>query len=438
MSGELPLGCRQPAKGPDIMRHQLRRFVTASVNRLRERGAKALVRALRLTGAAVVAFLVADQLFPGTRPLLAPLTALLVVQVTLYSTLTAGVQRVASVVAGVLVAVLFSSVVAFSWWSLGALIAASILLGQLLRLREQLLEVPISAMLVLAVGGREGPAAGRITETLVGAAVGVLYNVALPGPVRSRSAAEAVARFAAEIAGLLQRMADELEEAVTADKAYRWLEATRQLDNRVAHVDRSLVDAEESRRLNVRALGTMDAAPSLRSGLDSLEHCTVALRGLCRAVVDQIEAAPEGAEHVYSADLREVFGVLLRDLAAAIEAFGRLVCAEADGDNPPDAELATALDTVREARARLTELLMIDPHDHIDLWELNGTVLTSVERILREIDLEERTRQRERRQREWAARPPAAQAVDRLRASSRDVAQRPLRWRSRVRSRNQR
>lgn len=414
------------------MRASLSRFLTACIDRARERGAKGVVRAVQLTGAAVAAYLVADQLFPGSRPLLAPLTALLVVQVSLYSTLTAGLQRVAGVVAGVLVAVLFSAFVGFTWWSLGALIAASILLGQLLRLRDQLLEVPISAMLVLAVGGREGPAAGRITETLVGAAVGVLYNVFLPGPVQSRSAGQAVARFGADLGALLERIATDLGDAVTAERAARWLEETRRLDNRVAQVDRALVAAEESRRLNVRALGTMDTAPSLRRGLDGLEHCTVSLRGLCRTIVDQIDALPGGVDHVYSSDVREVFAVLLRDLAAAIEAFGRLVCAEAEGADSPDAELATALDTVREARVRLTELLMIDPQDHTQLWELNGTVLSSVDRILREIDLEERTRERERRQREWQSRPAAVQAVDRLRATSRDVAQRPLRWRRRT------
>jgi len=139
--------------------------------------------------------------------------------VSLYSTLTAGLQRVAGVVAGVLVAVLFSAFVGFTWWSLGALLAASILVGQLLRLRDQLLEVPISAMLVLAVGGREGPAAGRITETLVGAAVGVLYNVFLPGPVQSRSAGQAVARFSADLGALLERIE---ERRVGKECRSRW------------------------------------------------------------------------------------------------------------------------------------------------------------------------------------------------------------------------
>ena len=60
-----------------------------------------------------------------------------------------------SVVAGVALAVLFVSVVGLTWWSLGVLVAASIVVGQLLRLGPHLVEVPISAMLVLGVGGGE-------------------------------------------------------------------------------------------------------------------------------------------------------------------------------------------------------------------------------------------------------------------------------------------
>jgi uncharacterized membrane protein YgaE (UPF0421/DUF939 family) len=410
----------------------VRRLVAVGRQRAQERGRKALLRALQLTGAAVAAYVVADQIFPGSQPLLAPLTALLVVQVTLYSTLTAGLQRVASVVAGVTLAVVVSTVVGFSWWSLAVLIAVSIIIGQLLRLREQLLEVPISAMLVLSVGGRAGPAYGRITETLVGAAVGVLYNTLLPGRVQSDTAGAAVERFASDMAAVLSRMADEVCDGVDIDKALRWMEEIRRLAGKVARADRAIVEAQESRRFNVRALGTVDVVPSLRSGLDALEHCTVALRGLCRAVVDQMYTAAEDPDHVYSADARDAFSVLLRDLAAAVDAFGRLVHAEAEREQSPDAQLAAALDTVREARARLTDLLTIDPRTDTHLWELNGTVLSSVERVLQEIDLDERRRQRERRQRELDARPPAALAVDRFATTSREVAHRPLRWRRRT------
>ena len=133
-----------------------RRVYGNTVDRIRQRGRSALLRALRLTGTALASYLAALALHTSDQPLLAPLTALIVVQVTLFSTLTSGLQRVASVTAGVLLAVGFSSLVGLTWWSLGILVAVSILVGQLLRLGPHLIEVPISAMLVLAVGGGRG------------------------------------------------------------------------------------------------------------------------------------------------------------------------------------------------------------------------------------------------------------------------------------------
>lgn len=400
------------------MRDAVRRVSAQVWNRTRERGRTALVRAVRLTGAAVAAYLVARWLLPGGRSVLAPLSALLVVQVTLFSTLTAGIRRVVGVVIGVVVAVLFADLVELTWWSLAIVVAAAIVVGQLLRLREQLLEVPISAMLVLSIGGTEAKAEARILETLVGAAVGVLYNLLLPGPVQSRTAGEAVEDFAADIGRLLRRMADNLAEGVSAERASDWLDEARAISRRAGRVDRSLVEAEESRRLNVRALGTLDPAPVLRSGLDSLEHASVSLRSLCRAVLDRTRSAPDDDE-AYSPEVREVLAVLLRDLAEAVAAFGRLVREEAEGETQSEAQpLAEAIEAVREARVRLTELLLVNPEQD-SAWQLHGVLLSAVQRMLREIDVEERARQRERQRARLAARTPAVQAVDRLRTSSR-------------------
>ena len=139
----------------------------------------------------------------------AALTALLVVQATAASTLSSGVQRVLAVLAGVAIAAGFAFVVGLTWWSLGILVAAAIVVGQLLRLGPNLIEVPISAMLVLGVGYRRGEAAAlsRVVETLIGAAVGVLVNVLFPPAVRSRYAGQAVQRLAEEIAALLEEAA---------------------------------------------------------------------------------------------------------------------------------------------------------------------------------------------------------------------------------------
>ena len=46
---------------------------------------------------------------------------------------------------------------------------------------------------------------------------------------------------------------------------------------------RPSLQAEQGRRLNVRALGTPDVGPGLRQGLEALEHSAVAIRGMFRA-----------------------------------------------------------------------------------------------------------------------------------------------------------
>lgn len=398
------------------------RAVERAVERVRRRWRSAATRALRLTAAAVAAYVVAQQVLPSPQPLLAPLTALLVVQVTLFSTLTNGLQRVLSVVAGVMLAVAFSGLVGFTWWSLGALIAASIVIGQLLRLGPHLLEAPISAMLVLAVGFAEGAAAlDRVLETLIGAGIGIAFNIVAPPAVRHRDASAAVERMAGEMADLLGRLARQLVDQRSAADAAEWMEESRRLGRHLARVDRAVSAAEESRRLNPRAVGTVDTGPSLRSGVDALEHCTVAVRGLCRSVAERLRARPDEDE-VHAEDLRWAFAMLLHDLAAALAAFGRLVRAEAEGE-ADDEQLATAVETVRETRARLTELLLVDPRDDPGLWELHGSLLTSIERVLRELDVEERARQRERLRQEADRRARTAQAVERLRA--RRVVRRP-------------
>ena len=301
----------------------IRRLVDVGMTRLRLRGRPAIARALRLSGAAVAAFSAALALFPGTVPILAPLTALLVVEITLKDSLTSGVQRIISVATGVLLAVLFSSVVGLTWWSLGVLVALSIMVGQLLRLGPHLIEVPISAMLVLAVGGAEAAATDRISETLLGVAVGMLVNRIFPPAVGSDSAAAAVQRFAAELARLLRTASAELAEPITDAQAIRWMDDARTLSRNVPEIDKALRQAEQGRRLNTRALVVPDTNDSLRAELDALEHTTVTVRSMFRSILDGVRDHPP-LHPTRGEDLRLVFAELLSDVAASVEAFGVL------------------------------------------------------------------------------------------------------------------
>ena len=380
---------------------KLRDRLGRELRRLRADRRASLAWALRITAAAVASYVVAVLLFPGTQPLLAPLTAMLVVQVTPVSLLASGLDRVVAVVTGVTLAIGFAAVAPLEWWSLGLLIFVSIAIGQVLRLRDNLIEVAISGMLVLGVGslGAGSAAWQRITETLVGAGVGIAANLLFPPKVASADAAAAVDGLADAISALLLRAADEMLPVVDAGgdlgaASRAWLDEARRITHDETHwVGSTLARAEESRRLNVRAVGTPDVGPGLRQGFEALEHVSVAVRGLFRALADAA-ADPGWLEDDITRDLMRGTAETFRELAAGVDAFGALVRNEAGPSTRMSADdvraLREALDGVHEARARLEELIASDIPPA--LGELTAVMLSTVRRVLRELDLEQRVR----------------------------------------------
>ena len=155
-----------------------------------------LISVLRLTTAAVVSYLLTLVLTEGAIDLTGPLTALLVLQASAVSTLKTGVVRVGAVLSGVVVAILLSTWIGLTWWSLGAAIAVSLLLGKVLRLGDQALEAPISAMLILGVTNYDIAAEIRVANTLIGAGVGVAFNLIYPPAMPTRAAGRALRRMA--------------------------------------------------------------------------------------------------------------------------------------------------------------------------------------------------------------------------------------------------
>jgi hypothetical protein len=383
------------------------------MTRLRTGGRPALLWSLRITIAAVASYVVATLFFPGTLPLLAPLTAMLVVEVTPVSLLASGLDRVVAVVAGVSVAVAFAAAVPLEWWSLGLLILVSITIGQVLRLRSNLIEVAISGMLVLGVGSLSAESAAwqRIAETLVGAAVGMAVNLLFPPKIASADAGRAIDGLADSVSELLSRAAEEIDVLVAEGGDVRaaargWLGEARRITHEIPLVGAALLHAEQGRRFNVRAVGTADVGPGLRQGLEALEHSAVAIRAMFRAVVDATHG-PTWSEDESTDDVLRGLALTMREMAAVIDAFGQMVRDEAGpatAMTPRDVQvLREALEGLNEARARLDELLMAGTSS--GLLELHAAVLSTVKRLLSELDLAERIRRQVRMMRTNRRRP---------------------------------
>jgi hypothetical protein len=368
--------------------NRLRLTVRTLLARYRGGGDPPGWRTAKTTLAAVLAYLLAAALL-GTevQPLLAPLTALLVAQVTVFRTVTSGVERVGSVVAGVLVAVLISQVVGLTWWSLGITIFVSLVIGRVLHLGDHTLEVPISAMLVLAVTGQARIAAlDRVAETLVGAVTGVVVSFMLRPPVYVQPAGDAVGELAAEMSRLLASMGEELTEGWSGEQARAWEDRARELDRPLRAARIALARGEESLRLNPRQRRIREGASSLRAAMAALEHAAVQLRGITLDLDDLAEAVESSGQA--EPELLVALGALLVELGVGVAAFGQLVAPEVAGPPREAVPLHIALEIARTHRDVLAELMLVDARTDPELWHIQGSLLANVDRLLREIDLE--------------------------------------------------
>ncbi|MBT2470648.1 FUSC family protein [Streptomyces sp. ISL-66] len=356
----------------------------------RHRREPVAVQALRSTAAAVISYVVALRLSSEPNPLTAPLTALLVVQVTLYSTLTTSIRRVNSVVVGVLIAIGFSVLVGLTWWSLGLLILASLVVGRLVRVDEFVPEVAISAMLVLGVTQVTDTAWDRVLETVIGAVVGLLVNLLLAPPLWVGPAGTAITDLALRMSRLLDHLGEENLGPANAAQAAARLHEARRLDNDIAQVDAALRQAEDSLRLNPRVKEGLLFRLVLRTGLDTLEICAVVLRVACRTLTDLAKARPDGP--LFDAGTTAALQQVLRHTAIAVESFAQLITAQVSANaEEAEARLTGELSVARGHRDRLAELLRASAREDPAHWQLRGALLTEIDRVLDELDVETRS-----------------------------------------------
>ncbi|HYI33073.1 MAG TPA: FUSC family protein [Glaciibacter sp.] len=353
----------------------------------------AATQILRLTVAAVVAYIVADTLFPGILDLTAPLTALLVVQASTVGTLMTGVVRVGAVLTGILIAVGIAATIGLTWWSLGLVISASLIAAMLLRLGDQTLEAPISGMLILAVSTPGIAAEVRLANTLIGTIVGIAFSVLVPVAIPNSRASEAVRRVTRSQAALMDEVARDLgDRPPHPDELKAWFEWTDDIATEMRAASAAVEAVRESRRFNPRALATAIVYPGLRAAVDRLERSLAAERALLVVIGKEAPADRVGSPDPSERELRRAFAVVLDDLANALRAFGDLVEAEYGqgmGDRADEA-LERMLESVRETRAVLAELMLldVDPRNQAELWMLQGSVLAAINHAVSQLDLE--------------------------------------------------
>jgi uncharacterized membrane protein YgaE (UPF0421/DUF939 family) len=206
---------------------------------------------VKAVGAAVIAWVLARAVFGLAQPFLAPWAALLTVHATVYRTLTRGLQQVAAAVLGVLLAVAANAALGVTAASLGAMLLVAMAIGTTRVLRDESTTAAATALVVPLTGysGDGSMLVDRLSDTVIGIAVGLLVNLLIWPPLRDRTAARQLDVIADRLGALLCDMAGDMRAGRDLEQAEAWVERTRELDQDISEAWAVFRQARESGRL---------------------------------------------------------------------------------------------------------------------------------------------------------------------------------------------
>ncbi|UPZ32704.1 aromatic acid exporter family protein [Streptomyces sp. LRE541] len=340
------------------------------------------VQSLKAAGAALLAWALAGWWWNAPMALLAPWTALFLVQSTVYRSLLTALQQVVVVVTGTLLATAALALTHDTMAAMALALPLTVLLGNYARLGTQGLYAPTAALFVLAYGTYSGfDILHRLLETLLGAAIGITVNATVLPPVHSGRVHHLRARLPRDCARLLHEVADGIETSYDEERARGWYDSAVRLADEVTKLRTARRWSDESHRFNPgRRMRRSAAAPPSAEWDFTWDRITEHIRAITRSLSEAV-SYPEsalGVPGILSPLLRAAGDVLdcrdgaddghhraRRALQAAVAAHGRLAAVLAEGRR----EAMPALGGLTADTERLLDdLTMV-----VDSWDDDAT-----------------------------------------------------------------
>jgi hypothetical protein len=332
-----------------------RDFLPALVSRTQ------ILLAVKAAVGAGIAWAVALLADPHSRPYFAPLAVILIVQPTVYDSLSRAFQRVIGVVLGVAAALAVNHFLTPSGWSV--------------RLGPQgVVQVPISALLVFAVGSATpGYAGRRVVDTLIGSAIAVLAVLVSPSaPAPERVVSDAVAPLR-RYRDILMDIGSAISAAWNLEQAEAWRNTALGLVEATAQARRDHEGHQLTARWNARAHKQRPALERADEALRVGERIAIQTRSIARALGDGAPAARP----------MPGVGAMLVSTASAVEAYAVWVSSP---DEPADRQrLSDAVRVAGEAFGQAVVRAQRRWRDDPTQWLSFGTILAMSQRILSEV-----------------------------------------------------
>ncbi len=334
-----------------------------------------ILLAAKAAVAAGIAWAVALLAYPHSRPYFAPLAVILIVQPTVYDSLSRAFQRVVGVLLGVTAALAVSHFLTPSGWSIAIVVFAGLLLGWSLRLGPQgVVQVPVSALLVFAVGSATPDyGARRVAETLIGSAIAVLaVLVSPPAPAPERVVSNALTPLH-RCRDILREIGPAIGSAWTLEQAEAWRREALGLYEATTRARQDYQAHQLTARWNARArrqrLVLERADEALRAG----DRIAIQTRLITRALVDGAPAARP----------LPAVGAMLVSTASAIQAYA--VWVASPGESADRQQLSDAIRVAGQTSGQAVIRAQRRWRDDPAQWLTFGTILTMSQRILAEV-----------------------------------------------------
>lgn len=272
-------------------------------------------------------------LIPGnSNPVLAAMTGMFSINLTIAGSVSDAVQRILGVIWGVAVALVINWAFGLTGWSLALTVIISFAGGRMLRLEASgIAQMAVSALLVIL--GAAGTAANNVAllhfvNTIIGTVVGISLNAIIAPPNYLPAARTALHGLGARIAAILDDLSTGLAGGITHEQAMSCLERARAVATTLDEVEESIAQAEESLKFHVLAKRQRTTLSIYHRSNRALEHAAIQSRVISRTILEIVESAEPDRHRPRWVEPDELGGHLanlLSAVAIAIDHFLTLI-----------------------------------------------------------------------------------------------------------------
>ncbi|QYC42171.1 hypothetical protein Nocox_22835 [Nonomuraea coxensis DSM 45129] len=280
-----------------------------------------LIQTIKVTVACVFGWWLAAYVLKVDLAVLVPIGVLLTVSATAYDTVVRGVQQVGAVFVGMAAAMTLIWLMGVNGLTLGVLVLAGLVLTRLLNLPERNVQIPITALLVLALGKTYGFA--RLGDVLLGAVIGIAANLLILPPRFVDTALRELSDLSGELSELAHDISRGLRSEWDKDMAEDWLGRARDLSRRLEQTKETSDQAEESVRLSLRRRRYDRRLRQVAEAATCLDHACHQLRGVARGLADLVSGV-RGLPAQEAAEIPRPLSEEVDALSRLFGAFGRL------------------------------------------------------------------------------------------------------------------